>query len=162
MAGPRSPFPLRYLDEAVGFLVPRSQVSFPVPCRRSTFRFFVPPFFVPCSQIYHIMINFIGNCPNYFTHALVVRDSNYGFRGFHTPSIFLRPALFVNCAQHRLCLSLWSIFCFYIYTFELENLGPLMYNVLFNIGGGVGREWNKIHRGRIWIRVVLSLNMEKT
>ena len=31
MAGPRSPFPLRYLDEAVGFLVPRSQASFPIP-----------------------------------------------------------------------------------------------------------------------------------
>ena len=28
MAGPHSPFPLRYLDEAIGFLVPRSQVSF--------------------------------------------------------------------------------------------------------------------------------------
>ena len=24
MAGPRSPFPIRYLDEAIGFLVPRS------------------------------------------------------------------------------------------------------------------------------------------
>ena len=53
MVGPRSPFPLRYLDEAVGFLVPRSQVSFPVPRPRPTFRSFVPPFFVPCSQIYH-------------------------------------------------------------------------------------------------------------
>ena len=51
MAGPRSPFPLRYLDEAVGFLVPRSLVSFPVS--RPTFRSFVPLFFVPCSQIYH-------------------------------------------------------------------------------------------------------------
>ena len=53
MVGPRSPFPLRYLDEAIGFLVPRSQVSFPVPCPRPTFRSFIPPFFVPCSQIYH-------------------------------------------------------------------------------------------------------------
>ena len=53
MAGPRSLFPLRYLDEAVGFLVPRSQVSFPVLRPRPAFRSFVPPFFVPCSQIYH-------------------------------------------------------------------------------------------------------------
>ena len=53
MAGPHSPFPLRYLDKAVGFLVPRSQASFPVPCPRPMFRFFVPPFFVTCSQIYH-------------------------------------------------------------------------------------------------------------
>ena len=53
MAGPRSPFPLRYLDKAVGFLVPRSQASFPIPRPRPEFRFFVSPFFVPCSQIYH-------------------------------------------------------------------------------------------------------------
>ena len=33
--------------------MPRSQVSFPVPRPRPTFRSFVPPFFVPCSQIYH-------------------------------------------------------------------------------------------------------------
>ena len=39
--------------KAVGFLVPRSQASFPVPRPHPTFRFFVPPFFVPCSQIYH-------------------------------------------------------------------------------------------------------------
>ena len=38
MAGPRSPFPLRYLDEAIGFLVPRSQVSFPGPRPRPAFR----------------------------------------------------------------------------------------------------------------------------
>ena len=29
MAGPRSPFPIRYLDEAIGFLVPRSGPSSP-------------------------------------------------------------------------------------------------------------------------------------
>ena len=29
MAGPRSPFPIRYLDEAIGFLVPRSGRSSP-------------------------------------------------------------------------------------------------------------------------------------
>ena len=46
MAGPRSPFLLRYLDEAIGFLVPRSQVSFPGPRPRPAFRFFVPSFLV--------------------------------------------------------------------------------------------------------------------
>ena len=50
MAGPRSLFPLRYLDKAVGFLLPRSQASFPVLCPRPSFRFFVPPFFVPCHR----------------------------------------------------------------------------------------------------------------
>ena len=44
MAGPRSPFPLRYLDEAIGFLVPRSQVSVPGPHPRPAFRSFVPSF----------------------------------------------------------------------------------------------------------------------
>ena len=44
MAGPRSPFPLRYLDEAIGFLVPRPQVSFPGPRPRPAFRSFVPSF----------------------------------------------------------------------------------------------------------------------
>ena len=43
MGGPRSPFPLRYLDKAVGFLVPRSQASFPVPRPRSGSSF-------PCSS----------------------------------------------------------------------------------------------------------------
>ena len=42
MAGPRSPFPLCYLDKVVGFLVPRSKASYPVPVPRSPFRFFVP------------------------------------------------------------------------------------------------------------------------
>ena len=45
MAGPRSPFPIRYLDEAIGFLVPRSGRSSPrsfVPVLRS----FVPSFFI--------------------------------------------------------------------------------------------------------------------
>ena len=55
MAGPRSPFPLRYLDKAVGFLVPLSQASFPVLRPRPPFQFYAPPFFVPCSQIYHII-----------------------------------------------------------------------------------------------------------
>ena len=44
MAGPRSPFPLCYLDEAIGFLVPRSQVSVPGPRPRPAFRSFVPSF----------------------------------------------------------------------------------------------------------------------
>ena len=44
MACPRSPFPLRYLDEAIGFLVPCSQVSFPVPRPRPAFRSSVPSF----------------------------------------------------------------------------------------------------------------------
>ena len=35
MAGPRSPVLLRYLDKVVGFLVPRSKVSFSVPVPRS-------------------------------------------------------------------------------------------------------------------------------
>ena len=42
MAGPRSPVLLRYLDKVVGFLVPRSKVSFLVPCSGSSFRFLVP------------------------------------------------------------------------------------------------------------------------
>ena len=46
MAGPRSLFPLRYLDEAIGFLVPRSQVSFPGPRPRPAFQSFVPSFLV--------------------------------------------------------------------------------------------------------------------
>ena len=37
MAGPRSPFPLRYLDEAVGFLVPRSPFFVLVPRSGSSF-----------------------------------------------------------------------------------------------------------------------------
>ena len=41
MAGPLSPFPLRYLDEAAGFLVPRSRPRSPllvlVPCSGSSF-----------------------------------------------------------------------------------------------------------------------------
>ena len=49
MAGPRSPFPIHYLDEAIGFLVPRSFVPVPRP--------FVPVLrpFVPYSQIHHNM-----------------------------------------------------------------------------------------------------------
>ena len=58
MAGPRSPFPLRYLDKAVGFLVPRSSASFPVP--HPPFWFFVPPFFIPCSQIYHNFVKLMS------------------------------------------------------------------------------------------------------
>ena len=42
MAGPRSPFPFRYLDKVVGFLVPRSKASFPVPVPHPPFRFLVP------------------------------------------------------------------------------------------------------------------------
>ena len=42
MAGPRSPFPLCYLDKDVGFLVPRSKASSPVPVPRPPFRFLVP------------------------------------------------------------------------------------------------------------------------
>ena len=42
MAGPRSPFPLCYLDKVVGFLVPRSKASSPVPVPRPPFRFLVP------------------------------------------------------------------------------------------------------------------------
>ena len=52
MAGPPSPFPLRYLDEAIGFpigklrlfLVPRSHVSLPGPRPRPAFWSFVPLF----------------------------------------------------------------------------------------------------------------------
>ena len=53
--------------EAVGFLVPRSQASFPVPRTCSPFQFFVPPFFVACSQIYHTFIFkiiFVERFPN--------------------------------------------------------------------------------------------------
>ena len=52
MAGPRSPFPIRYLDEAIGFLVPRSGRSSPrsfVPVLRPlvpSFRSFVPSFLI--------------------------------------------------------------------------------------------------------------------
>ena len=55
MAGPRSHVLLCYLDKVVGFLVPRSKASFPVPGPRSPFRFLVPcsgssfPVLVPCS-----------------------------------------------------------------------------------------------------------------
>ena len=42
MAGPRSPMLLCYLDKVVGFPVPRSKASFPVPVPRSPFRFLVP------------------------------------------------------------------------------------------------------------------------
>ena len=44
MAGPRFPFPLRYFDKVVGFLVPRSKASSPVPVPRPPFRFLFPPF----------------------------------------------------------------------------------------------------------------------
>ena len=52
MAGPRSLFPIRYLDEAIGFLVPRSCRSSPrsfVPVLRPlvpSFRSFVPSFLI--------------------------------------------------------------------------------------------------------------------
>ena len=49
MAGPRSPFPIRYLDEAIGFLVPRSQVSIPGPSSSSrvpVLRPLVPSFLI--------------------------------------------------------------------------------------------------------------------
>ena len=40
--GPRSPMLLRHLDKVVGFLVPRTKVSFLVPVSRSSFRFLIP------------------------------------------------------------------------------------------------------------------------
>ena len=70
MAGPRSPFPLCNLDKVVGFLMPRSKASSPVPVPRPLFRFLVPRsgssspvpvprppfrFLVPCLQIYHTL-----------------------------------------------------------------------------------------------------------
>ena len=58
MAGPRSPFPIRYLDEAIGFLVPRSQVSVPGPRPRPAFWSFVPSFlrsFVPSFLIHRFI-----------------------------------------------------------------------------------------------------------
>ena len=45
MAGPRSPFPIRYLDEAIGFLIPRSFVLVVRPLVPS-FRSLVPPFLI--------------------------------------------------------------------------------------------------------------------
>ena len=42
MAGPRSPVLLCYLDKVVGFLMPRSKASFPVPVPHSPFWFLVP------------------------------------------------------------------------------------------------------------------------
>ena len=45
MAGPRSPFPIRYSDEAIGFLVPRSFVLVPRSSPSSP-RSFVPSFLI--------------------------------------------------------------------------------------------------------------------
>ena len=56
MAGPRSPFPIRYLDEAIGFLVPRSFIPVVRPLVPS-FRSFVPSFrsFVPSFLIHRFI-----------------------------------------------------------------------------------------------------------
>ena len=56
MAGPRSPFPIHYLDEAIGFLVPRSFVPVVRPLVPS-FRSLVPPFrsFVPSFLIHRFI-----------------------------------------------------------------------------------------------------------
>ena len=54
MAGTRSPVPILYLDESIGFLVPRSFVPMVRPFVPA-FRSLVPSFrsFVPYSQIHH-------------------------------------------------------------------------------------------------------------
>ena len=54
MAGTRSPVPIHYLDESIGFLVPRSFVPVVRPFVPA-FRSLVPSFrsFVPYSQIHH-------------------------------------------------------------------------------------------------------------
>ena len=59
MAGTRSPVPIHYLDESIGFLVPRSFVPVIRPFVLA-FRSLVPSFwsFVPYSQIHHTLPSF--------------------------------------------------------------------------------------------------------
>ena len=57
MAGPRSPVLLRHLDKVVGFLVPRTKVSFLVLDSRSSFRILVPRSRSNL-QIYHTLPSF--------------------------------------------------------------------------------------------------------
>ena len=74
MAGTRSPVPILYLDESIGFLIPVPSFRWFVPSFR-WFRSLVPSFrsFVPYSQIHHTIIADIGADKGIMGNYIVMR-----------------------------------------------------------------------------------------
>ena len=87
----RSPLPLCYLDKVVGFLLPRSKASFPVPVPRPPFRFLVPR-----SGSSFLVYRFITNVSLFFFNLSLLGE----YKLFKGPSLnwgALQKSMVRNC-----------------------------------------------------------------